>query len=93
MEPLHVDSALAELRWLLALAAGRRVEVVVECEPNLPPVRVDAVGFRRSVLELVEKAGATVADRGQIAVRAAGEPGRVVLTVADAGSIYLPVWI
>jgi len=82
---LDVDSALARLRRLLGRIAGPGVDLVVECEDGLPPVRFDAGAFRLLVVELVRVASEAIVDRGRIAVRAAAEPGSVVLTVADSG--------
>src|SRR6266404_7133400 len=64
--------------------AGPGVDLVVECEDGLPPVRFDAGAFRLRVVELVRVASEAIVDRGRIAVRAAAEPGSVVLTVADS---------
>jgi signal transduction histidine kinase len=82
---LNVDSALAHLRRLLGRIAGPGVDLVVECEDGLPPVRFDAGSFRLLVVELVRVASEAIVDRGRIAVRAASQPGWVVLTVADSG--------
>lgn len=80
-----MDSALARLRRLLGRIAGPGVELVVECEDGLPPVRFDAGAFRLLVVELVRVASETMDDEGRIAVRASTGPGCVRLTVADSG--------
>jgi hypothetical protein len=91
-DPLDVAASLAEIRVVLVLAAGRRHELVIECEPNLPAVRYDAAEFRRTVTELVERAGARAVDHGRIVLRATAAPGRVVvLSVGDDAKLYLPV--
>ncbi len=90
--PLDVAASLAEMRLVLGLAAGKRNELVIECDANLPAVRYDAVELRRTLMELVERAAAAVADRGRIVVRATAGSGRVVvLAVGDDATLYLPV--
>ena len=79
-----MDSALAHLRRLLGRIAGPGVDLVVECEDGLPPVRFDAGAFRLLVVELVRVASEAM-DEGRIAVRAATGPGCVRLTIADSG--------
>ena len=80
-----MDSALARLRRLLGRIAGPGVDLVVECEDGLPPVRFDAGAFRLLVIELVRAACESMDDEGRIAVRATAGPGCVRLTVADTG--------
>jgi signal transduction histidine kinase len=80
-----VDSALADLRRLLGRIAGPGIDLVVEVEAGLPPVRFPVGAFRLVVVELVRVASETIVDRGRIAVHASAEPGSVLLTVADSG--------
>ena len=80
-----MDSALARLRRLLGRIAGPGVDLVVECEDGLPPVRFHPGAFRLLVVELVRVASEAMVDRGRIAVRAAAQADCVVLTVADSG--------
>ena len=80
-----MDSALARLRRLLGRIAGPGVDLVVECEDDLPPVRFDAGAFRLLVVELVRAATEAMDDHGRIAVRASNGNGFVRLTVADSG--------
>jgi signal transduction histidine kinase len=85
VEPLRVDSALADLRRLLGRIAGPDIDLVVEVEAGLPPVRFPVGALRLVVVELVRVASETIVDRGRIAVRASAAPGSVLLTVADSG--------
>jgi signal transduction histidine kinase len=85
VEPLRLDDALAGMRMLLGRLAGPHIDLVIECEDGLPPVRFEVAALRRIVIELVQNASAAIPDRGRIAVRAAAHAGRVVLTVADTG--------
>ncbi|MBV8064008.1 MAG: hypothetical protein JOY73_00625 [Actinobacteria bacterium] len=85
MEPLHVDRVLLDLCKLLHRLAGPHVDLVVECEDDLPAVRFDHGVLRRVVVDLVRNASDALRDEGRIAVRATASPGRVVLTVADTG--------
>ncbi|HEY8029560.1 MAG TPA: ATP-binding protein [Gaiellaceae bacterium] len=80
-----MDSALADLRRLLTRIAGPDVDLVVEVDAGLPPVRFPTTAFRHLVIELVQAASVAIVDRGRIAVRASAEPGSVLLTIADSG--------
>jgi signal transduction histidine kinase len=82
---LNVDSALANVRRLLGRIAGPGVDLVVECEDGLPPVRFDPGAFRLLVVELVRVASEAMDDVGRIAVRACARAEYVVLTIADSG--------
>jgi signal transduction histidine kinase len=85
MEPLRIDSTLTGMRSLLSRLAGPHIDLVIECEAELPPVRFDSVAFRRIVVDLVRNAADAIPDSGRIAVRAAAQREHVVLTVADTG--------
>jgi signal transduction histidine kinase len=85
MEPLDVDSVLARLRRLLGRIAGPGVDLVVEREDGLPPVRFDPGAFRLLLVELVRVGSEMNHDGGRILVRASAQHDRVVLTVADSG--------
>ncbi|MGH2971125.1 MAG: sensor histidine kinase [Gaiellaceae bacterium] len=85
MEPLHVDDALAGLRSLLGRLAGPHIDLVIECEAGLPPVRFESGALRRILVELVQTSSSAIPDRGRIAVRAEAKTDRVLLRVADTG--------
>jgi signal transduction histidine kinase len=80
-----VDSALADLRRLLARIAGPDVDLVVEVDAELPPVCFPTGAFRHLVVELVRAGTEAIVDRGRIAVRASAAPDSVLLTIADSG--------
>lgn len=80
-----MDVTLEGLRRLLDRMAGPDIELVIECEPALPPARFDGSVFRRILIELVQTSSAGIADRGRILVRAEADRDRVLLTVADTG--------
>jgi C4-dicarboxylate-specific signal transduction histidine kinase len=86
VEPLYVDSALADLRRLLARIAGPDVDLVVDADAGLPPVRFPVSAFRHLVIELVRAGTEAIVDSGRIAVRASAGTGSVLLTIADSGS-------
>ena len=85
VQPLHVDVALADMRRLLGRLAGPDVELVVECEPELSPVRFNVSVLRHIVIDVVRAAAETMPEGGRIAVRASTHGGSVELTVADTG--------
>ena len=80
-----MDVALEGLRRLLDRLAGPDIDLVIECEPSLPPARFDGGVFRRILIELVQTSSAAIPDRGRILVRAEADGDRVLLTVADTG--------
>lgn len=80
-----MDDTLADLRRLLDRLAGPHIDLVIEWEDGLPPVRFDGSTFRRVLIDLVHTASAAMADSGRILVRAERVDDRVLLTVADSG--------
>ena len=80
-----MDSALADLRRLLVRIAGPDVDLVVDVDAGLPPVRFPTSAFRHLVIELVQCASTAMVDRGRIAVRASAARESVLLTIADSG--------
>lgn len=80
-----MDSALADLRRLLVRIAGPDVDLVVEIDAGLPPVRFPMSAFRHLVIELVRAGTEAIVDRGRIAVRASAATESVLLTIADSG--------
>ena len=85
VQPLDVDAALADMRRLLGRLAGPDVDLVIESEPGLPPVRFNAGVLRHIVIDVVRAAAEAMPEGGRIAVRASAHNGSVELTVADTG--------
>ena len=85
VQPLHVDVALADMRRLLGRLAGPHVDLVVECEPGLSPVRFNGSVLRHIVIDVVRAAAEAMPEGGRIAVRASAYGGSVELMVADTG--------
>jgi len=85
VQPLDVDAALADMRRLLGRLAGPDVDLVVECEPGLPPARFNGSVLRHIVIDVVSAAAEAMPEGGRIAVRASAHKGSVELTVADTG--------
>jgi C4-dicarboxylate-specific signal transduction histidine kinase len=85
VQPLDVDAALADMRRLLGRLAGPDVDLVIESESELPPVRFDASVLRHVVIDAVRAAAGAMPEGGRIAVRASAHTGGVELTVADTG--------
>lgn len=80
---------LADMRSLLQRLAGPHLDLAIESEPGLPPVRFEASAFRNMLVELVRVAGAGMPDGGRVAVRAAAGSASVVLSVAPGTAIEL----
>lgn len=71
-----------------AEAAERQQELVVECPPDLPPVRTDHSALRRALCAVVENAIKYTPDGGRITLRARrdeGSGGQVAIEVEDTG--------
>ena len=85
VQPLHVDVALADMRRLLGRIAGPDVDLVIECEPRLSPVRFNASVLRHIVIDVVRTAAVAMPEGGRIAVRASTHGEYVEVTVADTG--------
>ena len=71
MSGLHLGRLLEEVRALAApLARARRLELVTDCDPALPPARRgDVARLRRVLVQLVSHI-VKAAERGQVVVRA-----------------------
>jgi signal transduction histidine kinase len=85
VQPLDVDATLADMRRLLGRIAGPYVDLVVECEPGLPPARFNGSVLRNIVIDAVRAAAEAMPEGGRIAVRASAHEGSIELTVADTG--------
>ncbi|MBU8537339.1 ATP-binding response regulator [Falsiroseomonas tokyonensis] len=61
--------------------------VLVACEPDLPPVLVDAEDLEAALSELVLNARAALPDGGPVRLlaQASARPGRVMIAVVDGG--------
>jgi signal transduction histidine kinase len=86
VQPLDVDATLADMRRLLGRIAGPYVDLVVECEPGLPPARFNGGVLRHIVIDVVRAAAEAMPEGGRIAVCASAHDGSIELTVADTGS-------
>jgi signal transduction histidine kinase len=72
---LHLDAALSKLERRIRRAAGERVQVVVEREPGLAPIRGARLPLDAIVLSLVQRAVESMPEGGTLTLRAASHPG------------------
>lgn len=88
-EPLDANGILREVRELLAPAAGRRrVGIVLETDPALPPASIDAPAVHQALTNLVLNALEAAPERtGLVTLGSRYDEVRdeVVLTVVDNG--------
>lgn len=94
--PLALAPYLNEVKELLSIVLGSRVPLVVTCEPNLPPVTVDAAELELALINLALNARDAMPDGGeahlQVRLAEAAEitdlpPGRYVrLALSDTGA-------
>ncbi len=98
---LDLNALITEKRGLLESVAGENVELVLELEPNLPPVKGDPAQMEQVLFNLVLNACEAMEGRGVIRITTEGavldrgffrsrgiveRPGRYVhLTVSDTG--------
>ncbi len=83
---IRVDEILDRARAGVAEKARRRgVRVEVSAAEDLPPVRCDARALGQVLVNLLDNAVKYGPAGGTVRVRAGTEPGRLVITVADAG--------
>jgi signal transduction histidine kinase len=85
-----LESARVRLPVLLesVLAAVKRppeVHISVEGVAELPEIEADASKLRQVLVNLVDNAVHAVGDTGEVRVRGAIEPGKLVLAVEDTG--------
>jgi len=79
---VSLGNTIAVLR---SKARSKSAEVVVQIEPDLPPVRGFAGELNQIWANLIDNALDAVADGGRVEVAAARERQRVVVRVADNG--------
>ena len=85
--PVDLAAALAEAEPLLRSAAGERIELALEAEEGLPPVRLGLGQAEQVLVNLVVNARDAISGAGKVSVALGrGEDGQVLLSVADDGA-------
>lgn len=74
--PLPVSELLHQVAGLLRHVLPRRIQLVVECAPGLPPIAGDQTKLEQVLLNLALNARDAINDRGQLTVAAALAEGR-----------------
>ncbi len=88
---LEAGNVLEEVTHEYASPAQMRgVRLVVEVEPDLPPVKADPTLLRRAITNLVTNALKYAPDSGPVVLRAARRGEEVVLSVSDRGPGIAP---
>ena len=82
---LDLNALVSNLSVMLQRLIGEDVELLVEFEPQLGSVRADPGQLEQVVLNLVVNARDAMPNGGQLSLRTANVPGRVLLEVADTG--------
>jgi signal transduction histidine kinase len=83
-EPMPIPELLAEAARNLAPAAEKAgVQIAIDCDPDLPPLRSGTL--YHVVLNLVKNAVEAMPGGGRVMVAARGLPDAVVIEVADTG--------
>src|SRR6185503_6051280 len=79
-----LDEAVADTRATREAAA---VELTLDLEPGLPPIRFDNSGMRQVFVNLIENACHAMRGRDErgLKVHASRDDGQVTVTVADSG--------
>lgn len=73
------------LRFIRQDAAAQNVELRLDCEPDLPPVLLDADRFSQALLNLYLNALQSMENGGKMLVRAERVNGQALVTVEDSG--------
>jgi signal transduction histidine kinase len=92
LEPTDVGPVVARMAETAAPLAWeqRRVQVLAEVAPNVPPARVDAERLEQIVSNLLSNAVRHTPPGGLVAVAVAAEPAAVRVDVRDTGAGIAP---
>ncbi len=63
----------------------RRVDIVREFDPELPPIEVDADQIRQVAINLILNAGAAMPEGGTLTITTGREEARAIITFSDTG--------
>ena len=87
-QAVHAGELLQDLEALVRhRAEGRQIELMVDAEMDLPPLRADPVGIHRATLNLLTNAIDAVPQNtpGTVLLRAYSDGDDLVIEVADSG--------
>lgn len=91
--PLTVSELLNQVAGLLRHVLPRRIQLVVECAPGLPPIAGDETMLEQVLLNLALNARDAIVDEGRLSVRAALTERRPAgPATTDEGKTASPAW-
>ncbi|MGO8766601.1 MAG: sensor histidine kinase [Limisphaerales bacterium] len=86
LEPVEITKIINHVCELLRPeASARKVEILVEVEPELPLVTVDSVRLTQALLNIIINGIQAISDHGQVKVRAVKSGDALLLCVRDTG--------
>jgi CheY-like chemotaxis protein len=82
---VELDEVIRDLEKLLRRMIGEDVSLVVECEPQLPPIRADRAQVEQVVVNLAVNARDAMPEGGRLWLEVRSRGAGVVLAVSDTG--------
>ena len=92
VRPLDLNAIILEMGELLSVSISKKVKVLTDLEPGLPPVDADSAQFQQVVMNLVINASEAIGDQpGQVIVRTRSVAySRAELAAAFPGQVLEP---
>lgn len=64
VEPIHLTEIVQEMSQLVELSISKRVNLILNLDPSVPPIRADATQIRQIIMNLLTNASEATEDNG-----------------------------